>query len=117
MFGLQPPRHISTLPKPVILELSKCFPVCPISDRRANIPDRQVRANSQLMHRSKNDVHELAYSITSSASNCIEAGTASPSALAVLRLMTSSNRVGCSTGKSDGRAPLRILATKVAARR
>src|SRR6478735_1130758 len=42
--------------------------------------------NSRLMHRSKNDVHELAYSITSSASNCIEAGTASPSALAVLRL-------------------------------
>ena len=32
-----------------------------------------------------------------------------PSALAVLRLMTSSNLVGCSTGRSAGFAPLRIL--------
>jgi len=31
-----------------------------------------------------------------------------PSALAVLRLMTNSNVVGCSTGRSPGLAPLRI---------
>ena len=51
-----------------------------------------------------------AYSITSSArvkSNC---GTVSPSSLTVLRLMTSCNLVGCCTGKSAGRAPLRIFA-------
>jgi hypothetical protein len=29
-----------------------------------------------------------------------------------LRLMTSSNLVGCSMGRSAGRAPLRILSTK-----
>ena len=40
-----------------------------------------------------------------------------PSALAVLRLMTSSNFVGCSTGRSAGFAPLRILSTKTADRR
>ena len=40
-----------------------------------------------------------------------------PSALAVLRLMTSSNFVGCSTGRSAGLAPLRILSTYSAARR
>ncbi len=40
-----------------------------------------------------------------------------PSALAVLRLITSSNFVGCSTGRSPGLAPCRILATEVAARR
>ncbi len=34
-----------------------------------------------------------------------------PSALAVLRLMTSSNFVGCSTGRSAGLAPFRILST------
>ena len=34
-----------------------------------------------------------------------------PSPLAVLRLMTSSNVVGCSTGKSAGLAPLRNLAS------
>src|SRR5437660_7762857 len=33
----------------------------------------------------------------------------SPSSLAVLRLMISSNLVGCSTGKSPGLAPLRIF--------
>jgi hypothetical protein len=31
-----------------------------------------------------------------------------PNAVAVLRLMTSSNFVGCSTGRSAGFAPLRI---------
>src|SRR5205807_42965 len=39
-----------------------------------------------------------------------------PICLAVFRLNTSSNFVGCSTGKSAGFAPLRILSTYVAAR-
>jgi uncharacterized membrane protein YeaQ/YmgE (transglycosylase-associated protein family) len=39
------------------------------------------------------------------------AGTSCPIALAVLRLITSSNVVGCSTGRSAGFAPLSILAT------
>ena len=34
-----------------------------------------------------------------------------PSAWAVLRLMTSSNVVGCSTGRSAGLVPFRILST------
>jgi hypothetical protein len=46
-----------------------------------------------------------------------EAGMSRPSVFAVLRLMTSSNFVGCSTGRSAGLAPLRILSTKNAARR
>src|SRR5215510_12336114 len=36
---------------------------------------------------------------------------------AVFRLITSSNFVGCSTGKSAGLAPFRILSTKYATRR
>src|SRR6516162_8253677 len=40
------------------------------------------------------------HSITSSASNWIELGTSMPSALAVCRLMTSSNLVDCKTGRS-----------------
>ena len=40
-----------------------------------------------------------------------------PSARAVFRLMTNSNFMGCSTGRSAGLAPLRILSTKAAARR
>src|SRR6516162_9247020 len=39
------------------------------------------------------------YSIKSSASESIDAGIVSPSAFAVVRLITSSNLVGCCTGK------------------
>src|SRR6476646_8701125 len=47
------------------------------------------------------DPDQLAtHSITSSARARIVGGIARPSALAVLRLATSSNRVGCSTGRS-----------------
>ena len=45
------------------------------------------------------------HSITSSARSSSDGGIVMPSALAVLRLMTSSNRVGCSMGRSAGRAP------------
>ena len=38
-------------------------------------------------------------------------GYCHPSALAVFRLMTNSNFVGCSTGKSAGLAPCSILST------
>jgi hypothetical protein len=52
--------------------------------------------------------------ITSSARTSKEGGTARPSALAVFMLITSSNLVGCSTGRSEGLAPLRILSTVAA---
>src|SRR5262245_25427048 len=58
-----------------------------------------------------------AYSITSSARASSEGGTVSPSALAVLRLITSSNFVGCSIGMSPGLVPFKILSTKTAQRR
>ena len=54
---------------------------------------------------------KIIYSITSSARRSKEVGTARPSALAVFMLMTSSNLVGCSTGRSEGLVPLRILST------
>ena len=52
-----------------------------------------------------------AYWITSSARPSTDGGIVSPSALAVLRLITSSNLEACSTGRSAGLAPLRILST------
>src|SRR5215510_14602582 len=57
--------------------------------------------------------HELAplHSITSSARASSVGGTSMPSAFAVVRLTTSSNLVGCSTGRSAGFAPRRILST------
>jgi hypothetical protein len=57
------------------------------------------------------------YSITSSARESNEGGTVRPSALAVFMLITSSNLDGCSTGKSAGLVPLRILSTWPHARR
>ena len=53
----------------------------------------------------------IVYWMTSSARASSAGGIVRPKALAVLRLMTSSNLVGCSTGKSAGLAPFRILST------
>src|SRR5262249_11560992 len=52
-----------------------------------------------------------AHSVPSSAVESRVAGTVRPSALAVLRLITNSNLVGCTTGKSPGLALLRIRPT------
>jgi len=46
-----------------------------------------------------------AYSTTSSVRTSSGGGTVRPSALEILRLITSSNRVACSTGTSIGSAP------------
>ena len=59
------------------------------------------------MHCSKNGD----YSITSSARASSEVEMTVPIVFAVLRLMTSSNCVGCCTGRSEGLAPLRMLST------
>ena len=53
----------------------------------------------------------LPHSITSSTRDRNDSGIVSPSALAVLRLTTSWNLVGCWTGRSAGLAPFRILST------
>src|SRR5262249_60550321 len=57
------------------------------------------------------------HSITSSATNRMSRLIVSPTSLAAFTLMTSSNLVGRSTGKSAGFAPLSILSTYVAVRR
>src|SRR5262245_27696290 len=51
------------------------------------------------------------HSITSSARNRNDSGIVSLSALAVVKLITRSNFLGCSTGMSPGFAPRRILST------
>src|SRR5262245_41706166 len=55
--------------------------------------------------------------ITSSAKRSSAGGIGISSTWAVLRLMTSSNFMGCSTGSSAGLAPFKILSTYAAARR
>src|SRR5262249_11094001 len=61
----------------------------------------------------RNQLAPAAHSITLSARARNAGGTVKPSALAVLRLMTNSNMVGCSTGRSAGWAPFRILSTQL----
>src|SRR5438874_13329280 len=51
------------------------------------------------------------HSMTSSAMASTPGAKVRPSAAAVFKLITSSNLVGCSTGKSAGLTPLNILST------
>src|SRR5262245_27787375 len=53
-------------------------------------------------------LHVCAHSITSSAAASSLSGTVRASILAVEALMTSSNLLDCTTGKSAGFAPLRM---------
>src|SRR5262249_39124063 len=59
----------------------------------------------------RDELAPLHHSITSSALACSVSGTVRPSALAVRALITSSNRVGCWMGRSEGVAPLRMRST------
>src|SRR5262249_54442108 len=85
--------------------------VCPLrlSKRTICTPSQQVRLVPTTDLSRCSMTH--AYSITSSARTSSGGGTVRPSALEVLRLITSSNRVACSTGTSIGSAHLRILST------
>ena len=57
------------------------------------------------------------YLITRSALANTFGGIVTPICFAVFRLITSSNFIGCSTGRSAGLVPFKILSTYVAARR
>jgi hypothetical protein len=77
------------------------------SDQIGEMPRTTLSAKSGLMHCSKQPL----YSITSSAIARTPDGMLRPSALAVLRLITNSNLVGCTTGRSAGLSPLRTRPT------
>src|SRR5262249_55543203 len=72
---------------------------------------RGARGEGPQNRRTAEQRYELApphHSITSSAATCRVSGTLRPSVFAVLRLMTSSNRADCVTGRSAGFSPLRM---------
>jgi hypothetical protein len=113
---------------------SRNYNICGIA-HRARASHRVCRRHKKLasrmstilpkadIHRARRDVRfvpkadiqrcgkRCCYSITSSARATSVGGMVRPRAVAVLRLMTSSIFVGCSTGKSAGCAPFRILST------
>ena len=91
-------------------EARRLAPACPLLGQIEHAEDfARAMCHKRLMHRSKH-VHRIAmpYSITSSARCWRCKGTSRPSALAVLRLITSSNLTGAWTGSSLGFAPLRM---------
>jgi hypothetical protein len=73
--------------------------------------DRFTDSSRTSRHVRKVPTAEIAHSITSSAKASSFAGISMPIVLAVLRLMTNSNFVGCKMGKSAGFAPFKILPT------
>ena len=83
------------------------------SDRRMRCHEMTPCATFGLAHRSKQAHHSMSWSARRRKGSEI----VSPSAFAVLRLITSSNLVGCWTGNSPGFAPLRMRSTYDAARR
>jgi hypothetical protein len=107
-----------TLPKSIdpgcrwLARAEKSDPVDPA--RRLRLGGKRHGEEAQSAGDECSSVH---YSMTSSARASTAGGMVIPSALAVFRLITSSNFVGCSTGRSAGLAPLRILSTNAAERR
>src|SRR5262245_28335045 len=75
------------------------------------LPPRRDRPRRRRAAEQRDELPPGAHSITSSARASSDSGIVRPSALAVVSLMTSSNLAGCSTGKSPGFAPRRILST------
>jgi hypothetical protein len=81
-----------------------------LRDLRVWLRLNDKRRHEEAQHQQSAERAHL-HRITSSAWNSSVGGMVSPIALAVLRLMISSNFVGCSTGRSAGLAPFRILST------
>src|SRR6516164_11103033 len=122
-------RHVLALDIAGVLEaLAECAHTVRKRVRRctAEEPDhrhgrllctRRERPRCRRAAEQRDEVTAFHHSITSSARASSVGGTVRSSALAVTRLMISSNLVDCSTGRSAGFAPRRTLSTYSAARR
>src|SRR5439155_22737708 len=97
-------------------------PSCGTDNARSHRPGRATRApvrctawfgGGSVSNETENvsGIGQGLHSMTRSARRTSDDGIVSPRAFAVFRLIDSSNLVGCSTGRSPGLAPLRILST------
>jgi hypothetical protein len=82
-----------------------CCPLSPNEQTRRKGFNATLCAKSCLMHRSKRHYHSKTWSARARS----DGGTVRPSASAVIKFTTRSNLVGCSTGRSAGFAPRKIL--------
>src|SRR5580704_8806105 len=92
------------------------FPFCPVLVSGAE-PQLQALRNRQKTLKGLVSATEAAHSITSLTRTINDSGILRPNALAVVKLTARSNFTGCSTGRSPGFEPCRILSTKSPARR
>jgi len=83
----------------------------PIMETNAGLPTYRERPRGRRTAEQRDELAASDHSITSSARASTVGGISSPSALAVLRLMTSSYLVGACTGRSAGFSPLRMRST------
>src|SRR5215471_6876685 len=86
-------------------EIANAYPLIRLGKRhvkRCDLRPRRRRATEQ-----RDELAPLHHSITQSARASNIGGTSRPNILAVWALMTSSNLLDCTTGRSAGLAPLR----------
>src|SRR5262249_34979872 len=85
-------------------------------ERGAKREHKKVLAPKSANRKFKIENPKWCHLMTLSALASTFGGIVKPICLAVLRLTTNSNFIGCSTGISAGLAPLRILSILIAAR-
>src|SRR5262245_45470562 len=95
-------------PTPHAIAVYASPPLSPVATQHSLPSGRYSLLGPDLHRLDRTSFAWRTHSITSSASARSLSGTSRPSALAVFRLMTSSNFVDCITGRSPGFSPLRI---------
>src|SRR6478735_7075033 len=96
-------------PTPHAIAVYASQPLSPVATQHS-LPSGRYSLLGPVFHRlDRTSFAWRTHSITSSARCCRNQGTSRPNALAVLRLITSSNFVGSSTGNSEGLVPCSIL--------
>src|SRR5215471_16084270 len=104
-------------PTPHAIAVYASQPLSPVATQHA-LPSGRYSLLGPVLHRlDRTSFAWRTYSITSSARASSVGGTVRPRARAVLRLIDSSIRVGCSIGRSLGFVPSSIFLMKYAARR
>src|SRR5258707_4509204 len=95
-------------PTPHAIAVYASQPLSPVATQHSLPSGRYSLLGPDLHRLDRTSFAWRTYSITSSAVASSVGGMVSPSALAVFRLTTSSNFVGCWIGSSSGLAPLRM---------
>src|SRR5262245_15127812 len=98
-------------PTPHAIAVYASRPLSPVATQHSLPSGRYSLLGPDLPRLDRASFAWRTHSITSSARASKVGGTVRPSVLAVLRLITSSNLIGCSIGRSLGLAPFRILST------